>query len=170
MMDVLWAPWRIEYILSKKEQHCIFCPGDDRRQDRERLILYVGSYSVVLMNKFPYNNGHLLVAPKRHISDMDSLTDEEAMELFHMIKNSIRILRKVMNPDGFNVGLNMGKVAGAGIEEHMHFHIVPRWNGDTNFMTILGEVRVIPEHIRQTYDKLQPYFKEIATDKNKLGG
>jgi len=157
----------MEYILSKKEQHCIFCPGDDRGRDRERLILYVGSYSVVLMNKFPYNNGHLLVAPKRHISDIDSMTINETIEVFHMIQNSINILKKVMRPEGFNVGLNIGKVAGAGIEEHLHFHIVPRWNGDTNFMTVLGEVRVIPEHIRQTYDKLLPYFKKIKVDKNK---
>lgn len=168
-MDVLWAPWRIEYILSKKEENCIFCPGDDRSQDRERLILYVDAQSIVLMNKFPYNNGHLLVAPKRHISDMDSITDEEAKALFHLIKKSINILKKVMHPDGFNVGLNMGKVAGAGIEEHIHFHIVPRWNGDTNFMTILGEIRVIPEHIKQTYDKLAPHFKKVAFDK-KIGG
>lgn len=169
-MDVLWAPWRIEYILSKKDQECIFCPGNDRSRDRERLILYVGSHSVVLMNKFPYNNGHLLVAPKRHISDIISMTDDETKEVFYMVKNSINILRKVMNPDGFNVGLNVGKVAGAGIEEHLHFHIVPRWNGDTNFMTILGEVRVIPEHLKQTYDKLLPHFGEITSDKNKLGG
>ena len=166
-MDVIWAPWRIEYILSKKEEACIFCPGDDRSRDRERLILYVGPHSMVIMNKFPYNNGHLLVAPKRHISDMESMTEDEIMEVFYMIKNSISILKKVMRPDGFNVGLNIGKVAGAGIEEHLHFHIVPRWNGDTSFMTVLDEVRVIPEHIRQTYDKLLPYFREITVDKNK---
>ena len=166
-MDVIWAPWRIEYILSKKDESCIFCPGDDRSKDKERLILYVGSYSIVIMNKFPYNNGHLLVAPKRHISDIDSMTINETIEVFHMIQNSINILKKVMRPEGFNVGLNIGKVAGAGIEEHLHFHIVPRWNGDTNFMTVLGEVRVIPEHIRQTYDKLLPYFKKIKVDKNK---
>ncbi len=164
-MDILWAPWRIDYILSEKEKGCIFCPGEDRSRDRERLILYVGSYSVVLMNKFPYNNGHLLVAPRRHIPDIISLTDEEAMEMFHMIRESTGILKEVMNPDGFNVGLNMGKVAGAGIEEHLHFHIVPRWNGDTNFMPVLGEVRVIPEHLRQTYDKLLPYFERISLKK-----
>lgn len=166
-MDVIWAPWRIEYILSKKEESCIFCPGDDRSKDRERLILYVGPHSIVIMNKFPYNNGHLLVAPKRHISDMESMTEDEITEVFYMIKNSVSILKKVMKPDGFNIGLNMGRVAGAGIEEHLHFHIVPRWNGDTSFMTVLDEVRVIPEHIKQTYDKLLPYFKEITVDKNK---
>jgi len=158
-MKVLWAPWRIEYILSEKEKGCIFCPGEDRSRDKERLILHIGEYSIVLMNKFPYNNGHLLVAPKRHISDINDMNEHETAEVFDMIKYSIRVLKKVMNPDGFNVGLNLGKVAGAGIEEHLHFHIVPRWNGDVNFMTVLGEVRVIPEHIRQTYEKLLPYFK-----------
>ncbi len=160
-MDVLWAPWRIEYILSEKEKYCIFCPGEDRSRDEERLILYIGEHSIVLMNKFPYNNGHLLVAPKRHISDICEMNEEEIREVFHMIQHSIRAIREVMKPDGFNVGLNLGKVAGAGIEEHLHFHIVPRWNGDTNFMTVLGEIRVIPEHIRQTYKKLLPYFQDI---------
>ena len=164
-MEILWAPWRIEYILSKKEEHCIFCPGDERSRDKERLILYVASHSIVLMNKFPYNNGHLLVAPTRHVSDISLITDEESKEIFYMIKTCTQILKKELNPDGFNIGLNMGKVAGAGIEEHLHFHIVPRWNGDTNFMTILGEVRVIPEHIRQTYDKLLPYFKKLDPKK-----
>jgi len=162
-MQVLWAPWRIEYILGEKEKECIFCAGDDRSRDRERLILYVGKHCIVLMNKFPYNNGHLLVAPKRHIPDLDLMNQEEAKEVFDMLKYSVSVLKKILKPDGFNVGLNLGKVAGAGIEEHLHFHIVPRWNGDTNFITVLGEVRVIPEHIRQTYEKLLPYFQ----DKNK---
>jgi ATP adenylyltransferase len=162
-MQVLWAPWRIEYILGEKEKECIFCAGDDRSRDRERLILYVGEHCIVLMNKFPYNNGHLLVAPKRHIPDLDLMNQEEAKEVFDMLKYSVSVLKKILKPDGFNVGLNLGKVAGAGIEEHLHFHIVPRWNGDTNFITVLGEVRVIPEHIRQTYEKLLPYFQ----DKNK---
>ncbi len=166
-MDILWAPWRIEYILSEKEKHCIFCPGEDRSKDRERLILYIGPLSIVLMNKFPYNNGHLLVAPKRHIADINSLTDEEVREVFYMIKQSTNIIKDLMKPEGFNIGLNMGKVAGAGIEEHLHFHIVPRWNGDTNFMTVLGEIRVIPEHIKHTYDKLFPYFREINLNKTK---
>ncbi len=160
-MEVLWAPWRIEYILSKKEEGCIFCLEEDKSKDRERLILYRGPHSIVLMNKFPYNNGHLLIAPKRHVSDICSLNEEESKEIFFMLRNSVEILRKVMNPDGFNIGVNLGKVAGAGIEEHLHFHVVPRWNGDTSFMTVLGEVRVIPEHIKQTYDKLLPYFQKI---------
>ena len=160
-MKVLWAPWRMDYILSNdKGEGCIFCPGDDRGQDEERLILYAGSLSMVMMNRFPYINGHLLVAPIRHIPDMEQLSDEENLDLMLMVRRSINILKKTMNPEGFNVGLNLGQVAGAGIKEHMHFHIVPRWNGDTNYMTVLGDVRVIPEHIMETYSKLLPYFKE----------
>lgn len=161
-MKVLWAPWRMEYIVSEqKGEGCIFCAGDDRSKDKERLILYVGSLTIVMMNRFPYINGHLLVAPIRHIPCLESLTHEETLNLMVMVRRSIEVLKKVMSPEGFNVGLNLGKVAGAGVDEHMHFHIVPRWNGDTNYMTVLGEVRVIPEHIKETYHKLLPYFQEL---------
>ena len=161
-MRVLWAPWRMDYILSDKEKRgCIFCPGEDREQDQERLILYVGSMTMVMMNKFPYINGHLLVAPVRHLPGLDKLSDRENLDLLLMVQRSIDILKKVMHAEGFNVGLNLGKVAGAGVEEHLHFHIVPRWNGDTNYMTVFGEVRIIPEHIVETYRKLKPYFKEL---------
>ncbi|MBW1721100.1 MAG: HIT domain-containing protein [Deltaproteobacteria bacterium] len=159
-MKVLWAPWRMKYILSEeKDEGCIFCPGPERSEDSDRLFLHVGTLSLVMMNRFPYNNGHLLVAPVRHVPGLEHLSDEELLDLMHLVRRSVEILKKVMNPEGFNVGLNLGRVAGAGVEEHMHFHIVPRWNGDTNFMTVLGEVRVIPEHIRETYEKLVPHFK-----------
>jgi len=161
-MEVLWAPWRMTYILSdKKAAGCIFCPGDDRTGDEDRLILYVGSFTMVIMNMYPYNNGHLLVAPIPHVPDLESLSEEETLELLLMVRKSINILKKLMNPEGFNVGLNLGLVAGAGVEDHMHFHIVPRWNGDTNFMTVHGDVRVIPEHIRETYKNLRPHFDNI---------
>lgn len=161
-MRVLWAPWRMEYILSDREEgECIFCPGDDRSQDQARLILYVGSLTLVIMNRFPYINGHLLVAPVRHVPELESLTEKETLDLLLMVRRSIEVLKKVMSPEGFNVGLNLGSVAGAGVEAHLHFHIVPRWNGDTNYMSVLGEVRVIPEHITETYGKLVPYFKKF---------
>jgi ATP adenylyltransferase len=160
-MKNLWAPWRMDYVLSKKGTGCVFCPGDDRGSDRELNILYVGPMSLVVMNKFPYNNGHLLVAPIRHVSDLGGLSDEENLDLILMVRSSIEIIRKTMKPEGFNVGLNLGKVAGAGVEAHMHYHIVPRWSGDTNFMAVTEEVRVIPEHLRNTYDKLRPYFEQI---------
>lgn len=161
-MKTLWAPWRMEYILSDKEEgECIFCPGDDRSQDQARLILYVGSLTLVIMNRFPYINGHLLVAPVRHVPDLESLTEKETLDLLFMVRRSIEVLKKVMKPEGFNVGLNLGNVAGAGVEAHLHFHIVPRWSGDTNYMSVLGEVRVIPEHIVQTYGKLVPHFRKF---------
>jgi ATP adenylyltransferase len=162
VMKNLWAPWRMDYILSDQEgQSCIFCPVSDRGQDNERLILYVGALSTVMMNRFPYNNGHLLVAPVQHVSGLDQLSDEESLALLGMVRRSIDVLKEMMKPEGFNVGLNLGNVAGAGMEDHMHFHIVPRWNGDTNYMTVLGEVRVIPEHIKETYRKLRTEFDKL---------
>jgi len=114
---------------------------------------------MVVMNRFPYNNGHLLVAPVRHVSSLERLNQDETLGLLLMVRKSIEILKQVMRPDGFNVGLNLGHVAGAGMENHMHFHIVPRWKGDTNFMTVIEDVRVIPEHIKATYAKLVPLFQ-----------
>jgi ATP adenylyltransferase len=167
-MKVLWAPWRMEYILSdQKAEGCIFCAGDDRSKDEINLVLYSGALTTVMMNRFPYINGHLLVAPVRHVPDLESLTDEETLDLLLVVRKSIRVLKTVMRPEGFNVGLNLGNVAGAGVEAHLHFHIVPRWNGDTNFMSVLGEVRVIPEHIAKTYHRLLPHF---GTFKHIAGG
>jgi len=149
----------MEYILSDKEEGaCIFCPGQDRSQDEARLILYVGKLTMVVMNRYPYNNGHVLVAPLRPVPGLDDLTQEETQDLMANVRRSIGALKAVMAPEGFNVGLNLGQVAGAGMEDHLHFHIVPRWNGDTNLMTVLGDVRVIPEHIRETYEKLRTHF------------
>jgi ATP adenylyltransferase len=147
------------YILSnQKDQDCIFCPGKNRNLDEERLILHVGKRTLVMMNRFPYNNGHLLVAPIRHVSGLDQLDEEGTLDLLLTVRRSIEVLKEAMSPEGFNVGLNLGHVAGAGVEEHMHFHIVPRWKGDTNYMTVLDDVRVIPEHIQETYRKLRPAF------------
>lgn len=161
-MEILWAPWRMEYVSSHTEKgECIFCPTDVRAEDEKRLILFVGEWSIVLMNRFPYINGHLLVAPVRHVSSLDALSPEEKLDLITRVEMSIGVLGEVMNPGGFNVGLNLGKTAGAGVKEHIHFHIVPRWSGDTNYMTILGEVRVIPEHLQVTYRKLLPFFRKF---------
>jgi len=160
-MEILWAPWRMEYVSSDTEGECIFCPGEDRSHDEQRLILYIGNLSIILMNKFPYINGHLLVAPLRHISALNALSAEEKLDLITHVEKSIGVLKAVFNPEGFNVGLNLGKAAGAGVEDHIHFHIVPRWGGDTNYMTVFGEVRVIPEHIQKTYQKLLPFFESF---------
>ena len=159
-MDVLWAPWRMEYIVSdRKDGGCIFCPGEDRDSDEARLILHVGPLSMVMMNRYPYINGHMLVAPVRHVSGVEPLEDEEMLDLMRTVRRCIEVLRKVMNPEGFNVGLNLGTVAGAGVKDHVHFHIVPRWNGDTNYMTVCGAVRVIPQHLEDTYHALRPHFE-----------
>lgn len=160
-MKTLWAPWRMEYILADKSGECVLCPGEDRSRDEERLILYVGERVLVIMNKYPYTNGHLMVAPIRHVGDLEDLSGEEMLDLMSMLRKVTRILKEQMGPDGFNVGLNLGRVAGAGMEDHLHFHVVPRWDGDTNFMTVFAEVRVIPEHIKETYNKLHPYFDRL---------
>lgn len=157
-MKTMWAPWRMEYILAEKEDRCIFC--DALSPDAE-LTLYKGPETLVMMNKFPYINGHLLVAPVRHLSGLDELDKHEMGELLATVDRSVEILRQVMNPDGFNVGLNLGKVAGAGVEEHLHFHIVPRWFGDTNALTVFADVRVIPEHLQATYNNLKPQFSNL---------
>ena len=154
-MKTMWAPWRMEYILAEKEDGCIFC---DALSQNAELILYKGPDTLVMMNKFPYINGHLLVAPVRHLSGLNKLDKHEMGEILATVDRSVEILKQVMNPDGFNVGLNLGKVAGAGVEEHLHFHIVPRWFGDTNALTVFADVRVIPEHLKATYDNLKPHF------------
>ena len=154
-MKTMWAPWRMEYILADKEDECIFCNAITKTTD---LTLYKGDKTMVVMNKYPYINGHLLVAPIRHVSILDNLNKDEMGCLLMRVNTSISILKKVMNPDGFNVGLNLGKVAGAGVEEHLHFHIVPRWYGDVNALTVFADVRVIPEHLLATYHKLKPHF------------
>ena len=157
-MKTMWAPWRMEYILGEKEGGCIFCRA---LSDQDSLTLYKGKVTMVVMNKYPYINGHLLVAPTRHLSLLEELSKNEMGDLLETVEKSVGILKKVMNPDGFNVGLNLGKVAGAGVEEHLHFHIVPRWFGDTNALTVFAEVRVIPEHFQATYNSLKPYFDKM---------
>ncbi len=157
-MKTMWAPWRMEYILGEKDKGCIFCKA---LADQDNLTLYKGEVTMVVMNKYPYINGHLLVAPTRHLSLLEQLHKNEMADLLETVEKSVGILKKVMNPDGFNVGLNLGKVAGAGVEEHLHFHIVPRWFGDTNALTVFADVRVIPEHLQATFNNLKPYFDEI---------
>jgi ATP adenylyltransferase len=157
-MKTMWAPWRMEYILGDKENGCIFCKA---LSEQDNLTLYKGKATLVLMNKFPYINGHLLVSPNKHISTLDQLSKSEMGVLLKTVEQSVGILKKAMTPDGFNVGLNLGKVAGAGVEEHLHFHIVPRWFGDTNALTVFADVRVIPEHLMTTYNNLKPYFDEM---------
>ena len=160
----MWAPWRMEYILSEKDDKCVFC---EALKDADDLTLYKGNTTMVIMNKFPYINGHLLAAPVQHLASLDLIGPAEMGDLLLTVERSIDILKKVMKPDGFNVGLNLGRVAGAGVEEHLHFHIVPRWFGDTNALTVFADVRVIPEHIRTTYENLKPLFDRLNTTISK---
>ena len=161
MVDLLWAPWRMEYILAdKKGKKCIFCPVDGQSHGR-RFILRQTSYSLVMLNRYPYAYAHLMVAPVRHVDQVKKLKKREMADILQNLGQAVEILREVFHPDGFNVGMNLGQVAGAGVLHHLHFHIVPRWQGDTNFMPALAECRVIPEHLIRTYRRLLPYFKKI---------
>jgi len=157
-VKVLWAPWRMEYILSEGESGCFICDLAQAEPSEENLVLYRNTHAMVLMNKFPYNNGHILVAPIAHTPDLSELTALEYCETMELFRYSLKALENLMQPEGFNAGLNLGKTGGAGLEEHVHFHIVPRWHGDTNFMPVIGDLRVIPEAIRETYKYLKPLF------------
>lgn len=160
-MKVIWAPWRMTYIRkSRRPAACIFCRAVRQRRDPANLLLHRGRLGFVLMNLFPYNSGHLLIAPYSHVDSLEALTPEESLELVRLTTLSLRVLRAEIRPEGFNLGVNLGRVSGAGIEAHLHLHIVPRWNGDTNFMPLFSETRVIPEHLRTTYDRLASRFRE----------
>jgi ATP adenylyltransferase len=158
----LWAPWRMAYIdAGAKDAGCIFCTKYRHDDLRAALVLAQTEHSVVMMNKYPYNNGHLLIAPKRHEKDPENLPQDEFIDLNEMLRRSMEIVRRVLNPGCLNLGMNLGKCAGAGIDDHLHWHIVPRWEGDTNFMPVIAETRVMPQHLLDSYDRLQPYFKSI---------
>ena len=157
-MEKIWAPWRIEYIQMEKPEGCILCDKPKQKDDVANYILYRGEKNFVILNSYPYNPGHLMIAPYRHVANLDELTDEERREHFEIVSRSIKIVRQVFNPRGFNIGINIGKVAGAGIEDHVHTHIVPRWQGDTNFMPVIADLRVVPEALAETYEKLKGRF------------
>jgi len=159
-MEILRAPWRmkyIEYVALKKEKGCFICSAAEKGVGEESLVLFKGEYGIVQMNLYPYNTGHLLVSPLRHVSSLSALKDEELLSLIKLVSTSIEAVKKALKPDGFNVGLNLGRVAGAGLEDHIHFHVVPRWNGDTNFMPIIANTKVVPEAIIDTYRRIAKY-------------
>jgi ATP adenylyltransferase len=166
-MKKLWSPWRSQYIDSFKEKKrkssCIFCDfiGLDKR-DEDNLLVETGDKTITVLNLYPYNNGHLMVVPKRHTSEFSSLTEEEKSEIFRYLQLCEKAIELVLHPDGFNIGANLGKASGAGIEDHIHFHIVPRWNGDTNFMPVLGEVKVISQELLTTKMNLLKAFEELV--------
>ena len=157
-MDSLMAPGRMEYIKGEKPNGCIFCKESAREKD---LVLYEGKSCYIIMNKYPYTSGHLLVIPFRHVCNMEETNAEERVEMMELTAMCVRNLKKAFEPEGFNIGMNLGKVAGAGVDDHLHLHVVPRWLGDTNFATVLGETRVIPEDIATTRKALLQYFRKI---------
>lgn len=167
-MKTLWTPWRIDHVLGKVEKvdHCIFEPPGDGMSNKDDLLLYRDNRGVVLLNRFPYANGHLLVAPRRHIGCLTELTAQENSDLMLLVQQGTQILKKHLSPDGFNIGCNLGKIAGAGIADHLHFHIVPRWDGDHNFITVVSDIRTIPEHIDSTFDTLRPDFTTLYQQNN----
>jgi ATP adenylyltransferase len=173
--EQLWAPWRLGYIKGEKpvqkpiaaeellpaaDPDCFLCQAMCEGEDRERLVVHRGKHAIALLNRYPYNNGHLLVAPKRHLACLEDIDDETHLELMQTLRRMILALKKTIQPEGFNVGLNLGKVAGAGLPGHMHWHIVPRWNGDTHFMPILAGVRVIPQSLDELWELITTELKK----------
>lgn len=166
-MKPIWAPWRAAYVESgPKEPGCIFCGRLEGGDLRSGLLLARTSHSLVMLNKYPYNAGHLLLAPKRHTNEMATLPREEYEDLSETLRSSVAIVLKVLRPGGVNLGMNLGRCAGAGVEDHLHWHIVPRWEGDTNFMPVVGEVKVISQHLLESYDRLSPHFKDLSVSKH----
>jgi ATP adenylyltransferase len=155
-MDRLWAPWRIGFIMKGANKgDCFLCQYPKENNDEANLILFRGEKNFIILNAYPYNSGHLMVAPCRHIGKIGDMTDAESKEHFDLVRMSVKLLTKVMQPDGFNTGMNLGKVAGAGIADHIHTHIVPRWQGDANFMPVISDTKVVPESLAMTYSKLK---------------
>ncbi len=163
-MKTLWTPWRMEHVLGNapKVEGCLFEPPGTGPSDRAHLLLFRDRLTVVLLNRFPYANGHLLLAPRRHLADLNELSPEENQRLMEMLAQCTTILHQRLQPQGINVGLNLGRAAGAGIDDHLHFHLVPRWEGDHNFMTVCAEIRTIPQHIERTFDMLLPDFSALT--------
>jgi len=155
------APWRIKYVKSKKPAGCIFCKDSIRKDD---MLLWEGRHAFVMMNRYPYTGGHMMVIPVRHVRGIEDLTRKERVAMFDLLDICIRVLKEAMNPEGFNIGMNLGTAAGAGVDDHLHIHIIPRWSGDTNFMSVVGEVRIINEDLVKTWKKLVPLFEKYLKE------
>ncbi len=160
-MERIWAPWRVQYITAGNPGGCIFCDKPNSDAEEGEFILYKGDKAFILLNAYPYNNGHLMVAPYRHTADISSLSDEEMLSVMKLIALSKDVLAEAFSPDGYNVGINLGQTAGAGIADHLHVHIVPRWNGDTNFMPVIGDTKVMPQALADTYQQLRAALSRI---------
>ncbi|MBN2438475.1 MAG: HIT domain-containing protein [Deltaproteobacteria bacterium] len=160
-MDTIFAPWRAAYIRGEKPEGCVLCRDSIRG---EELVVCEGKSGFIMVNRYPYTGGHLMIVPFRHLSRLSDLSPAERAELFTFMDLAVRVLTEAMNPEGFNIGMNLGKVAGAGIDDHLHIHVVPRWGGDTNFMSVIGGVRVIPEDVSGTARELRPYFTKFQRE------
>jgi ATP adenylyltransferase len=161
-MERAFTPWRMEYILSSKRQGCVFCDMLESPDDRANLIFHRGAHGFLVLNKYPYNNGHFMAVPYRHVDTLESLTPEELAGVMALVVLGIRALRQEMHPDGFNVGANIGAAAGAGVRNHVHLHVVPRWGGDANFMAVIGDIKLIPQLLADTRDRLEAAVMDLA--------
>jgi ATP adenylyltransferase len=157
-MECLWAPWRLEYIVSDKDTGCFLCEAAQADNDKETLVVCRREGCFCVLNRYPYNNGHLLIAPNRHVAELADLSEEEMLGLMALSRDAQLALKQEMNPDGFNLGANLGEIAGAGVPGHFHLHIVPRWAGDTNFMPVVGQTKVIPQSLEELWDALTERF------------
>lgn len=158
-MNRIWAPWRLKYVQNIKKGGCLFCRVQRSKNDSKNRVVFRSSHCFVILNTFPYNNGHLMIVPYRHIADPQKLSDAEVLDMNKTLNRMVTVLKKVLKPSGFNIGLNIGKYAGAGIEQHIHTHVVPRWIGDTNFMPVLSDARVIPQSLDALYRELRKHLK-----------
>lgn len=163
-MEIKWTPWRGEFVKGEhpKDERCVLCVKHEETDDRANLVLYRGATCYVMLNLYPYNPGHLMIVPYEHTNDLPGLAVEASVEMMRLGQECVRILTEAMNPHGYNLGMNLGRTAGAGIDQHLHLHVVPRWNGDTNFMPLIGGVKLIPEAIDDTYAELKPYFEDVG--------
>ena len=164
-MKILWTPWRMEYISGPKPEGCLLCTKqrEPRGKDGENYILHRGATCYIMLNLFPYTNGHMMVAPYQHVASLEGLDDRSLHEMMELVRACVATLNKALSPAGFNIGMNLGKIAGAGIADHLHIHVVPRWQGDANFMSVLAETRLIPEALETTYGKLLPILtREVS--------
>ncbi len=158
----LWAPWRGAYILGKKEKGCVFCNRINRKSDKKDLIVYRGEKSIVILNRYPYNSAHAMIVPIKHTSSLDKLTKTEANEFFELTRLTVKVIKNVLNPDSMNIGMNLGRGSGAGIPSHLHMHIIPRWNGDTSFMPVIANTKVVSFALQDTYKILKRGFDAIC--------
>jgi ATP adenylyltransferase len=161
-VERLWSPWRLEYVTGNKAIGCVFCLDGEDAANQRALVVHEGRTCYVILNLYPYNNGHLMVVPRRHLPTLAALSPDELQEVAVLTQLSEKALTEAYQPHGINVGINLGKPAGAGVENHLHVHLVPRWNGDTNFMTVVGEMRVLPEDLASSAARLRPIFAELS--------